>query len=673
MHIGLLEWLACPVCHTRFTLEGDLRDVISTGILRCAQGHGFHVINGIPRFVQSTVLEEVAQRTRTAFGYEWTKYADYDVQNFHTQVFNSSTDFFAGKLGLDAGAGAGRHLMAAVRAGATMVGVDGSTAVDVIQQRAQDMSHVHVIHADLNSLPFASRPFDFAYSWGVLQHTSDPEHVFQYITACVKPGGTVVIGLYHASWRKRLLEIPRWFTTRLPVALTQWIARLCALIDYGCCILPYRLITRMLGTPLSWMPSHIREYARYPYAVSEADWLDRLIAPMTNWYTREQVAGWFARAGLEDVQITEIDDFWWRGEGRVAQEHLSQAPVPVASMTHPPRALPQDARILLMNLAGIGDLILSVPTVATIRARYPQHTIDLVTASHAADVLMHCPDINTQYTLTSTRESSWWQLPLRDRQVLQTLRAQHYTVVMNMYWVHSSLGAMRLAYYLRRIRAAHRLGYDTHGAGWCFSHAIRETRSHAMHMHESVHAMQLASLLDCPPVDIPPTLWVTEEEHAQARALLMAQGIDATRPYIVLSHGARQQNKSWSPGCAHVLSAWCIDQGLQVVCVGDVTDQHRHIAMPPSVVNVTGRTSIRELMGIVQGAHAVISTDTGVMHMAAALHRPLVALFGPTSMRRYAPRENRSPQRMVQAPSQCMEDISVDMVQQAITDLGVMV
>ena len=113
---------------TRFT--SDSTDAsCATGTLSCAQGHSFHVINGIPRFVQSTVLEEVAGRTQNAFGYEWSSYADYDVKNFHTQLFPQSAEFFQGKLGLDAGAGAGRHLAAALEAGAEMVGVDVSTAV----------------------------------------------------------------------------------------------------------------------------------------------------------------------------------------------------------------------------------------------------------------------------------------------------------------------------------------------------------------------------------------------------------------------------------------------------------------------------------------------------------------------------------------------------------------
>jgi len=55
------------------------------------------------------------------------------------------------------------------------------------------------------------------------------------------------------------------------------------------------------------------------------------------------------------------------------------------------------------------------------------------------------------------------------------------------------------------------------------------------------------------------------------------------------------------------------------------------------VVNLAGRTNLRELIALVAGASVVVMNDTGPMHLAAALGRPLVAIYGPTSPVRTGP------------------------------------
>ena len=319
MNPRLLQWLVCPSCRASLRLQGGAAPAeILEDELVCERGHRFPVTRGVPRFVHPAQLPRTAQRSRAAFGYEWSAFADYDVKNFHALVMPEPPQFFAGKLGLDVGCGAGRHLLAAAQAGADMIGVDQSEAVDVAQSKIASLPRAHVMQADLQSLPLRHHTVDFLYSWGVLHHLAQPEAAFQSLLPYLKPGGLIIVGLYHASLRKRLLEWPRAVTTRLPLPLVHGIATCCAVVDYVGGILPYRLAARVVGPRLAQLaPAHLREYAKYPFRVSEADWFDRLAAPITHWYTREEVARWFERAQLQEARVEPIGDFWWRGQGRL--------------------------------------------------------------------------------------------------------------------------------------------------------------------------------------------------------------------------------------------------------------------------------------------------------------------------------------------------------------------
>lgn len=76
------------------------------------------------------------------------------------------------------------------------------------------------------------------------------------------------------------------------------------------------------------------------------------------------------------------------------------------------------------------------------------------------------------------------------------------------------------------------------------------------------------------------------------------------------------------------------------------------------------------LPGLLESAHCVVSNDSGPMHLAAALGRPLVGLFGPTSPRRFGPYpRNGEKQRVLAAPGGDLSGISVDRVVEAVREV----
>jgi SAM-dependent methyltransferase len=112
-----------------------------------------------------------------------------------------------GKRVLEIGCGAGTDSLQFARAGALLTSIDlTSAAVALTRERLalNDLS-ADVRQADIECLPFEEGEFDLVYSWGVLHHTPDTVSTFDEILRVLKPGGSIVIMLYHrhsiVAWR----------------------------------------------------------------------------------------------------------------------------------------------------------------------------------------------------------------------------------------------------------------------------------------------------------------------------------------------------------------------------------------------------------------------------------------------------------------------------------------
>lgn len=224
MRLTLLDILACPTCRSAFVCsdsEVDRDGLVVSGILECRGcGNKYPIEAGIPRFVGR-------DNYAASFGYQWQEFKFDQVDAFSGatlsgQRFFSETGWEPGDLRgqwiLDAGCGAGRFLDVASRAGAEVVGVDISDAVDVSVVTMKDRPNVHLVQASLYELPFRTGALDGCYCIGVIQHTPDPEAALAALPRLLKPGGRIAVTIYERKpWTflnaKYLL---RPLTRRLP-------------------------------------------------------------------------------------------------------------------------------------------------------------------------------------------------------------------------------------------------------------------------------------------------------------------------------------------------------------------------------------------------------------------------------------------------------------------------
>jgi SAM-dependent methyltransferase len=271
----------------------------------------YPIRGGIPRFVQE-------RNYAWNFGLQWDLFARTQLDS-HSGLPISAERFWnvtgwepkdlSGQWVLDVGCGSGRFSEVALDAGAKVVALDYSSAVEACWENLKHHPNLHVIQADIYALPFAPESFSFVYSLGVLQHTPDVGKAFAALPPMVKPGGQLCTDFY---WnRLRTLLHPKYllrpFTKRMDHR------RLLSLLEIS---VPSMLrVSQMVGRipRVGRMLKRLVPVADYTgiYPLSRRqleEWalLDTfdMLAPMYDKpQSAERVRAWFKLAGLKDVEV----------------------------------------------------------------------------------------------------------------------------------------------------------------------------------------------------------------------------------------------------------------------------------------------------------------------------------------------------------------------------------
>jgi SAM-dependent methyltransferase len=261
-------------------------------------------------------------RTQSAYGLQWNRYrivrAEEDRATFANRTGLGPAEL-AGRLVLDAGCGMGRYARVAADSTARLVvGMDLSLAVSAARDLTSGRPNVSIVRGDLLRLPFAPGTFDLIYSLGVLDHTPDPRAAFLGLAALLKPGGRIAIWVYPRERPivEAVMDIQRAVSTRLPLRVLEPLCRIAA---------PIGGFKRRLMSSRRWLIQRLGVavhlatigVSMHPDPeVRVCDTLDWYAPRYLSRHSTEEVAGWFAEAGLVDVvDLGTNRAFFHEGQG----------------------------------------------------------------------------------------------------------------------------------------------------------------------------------------------------------------------------------------------------------------------------------------------------------------------------------------------------------------------
>lgn len=223
MRVEVLERLRCPKTGQRLVLKDPVYfdDQVQSAWLVTEDGQSsYPVRHFIPRFVPESNYAD-------NFGMQWNKFRrtqldSYSGHPISAERFWKATGWkpeeIAGKWVLDIGCGAGRFAEIALQAGAKVVALDYSSAVEACYANLKHYPNLHVVQGDIYALPFHKGIFPFVYSLGVLQHTPDVAKAFAALPPMVAEGGRLCTDFYWKRLRTLLHTkyLFRPITKRLP-------------------------------------------------------------------------------------------------------------------------------------------------------------------------------------------------------------------------------------------------------------------------------------------------------------------------------------------------------------------------------------------------------------------------------------------------------------------------
>jgi 3-deoxy-D-manno-octulosonic-acid transferase/heptosyltransferase-1 len=310
--------------------------------------------------------------------------------------------------------------------------------------------------------------------------------------------------------------------------------------------------------------------------------------------------------------------------------------------------------ILIIKLSAIGDVVHSLPVLEVLRKSYPAARIDWVVEETASGIINGHPAINE--VIVSPR-SAWSRAFaegdikgfLRDlRRFEGRLRSVCYDLVIDLQ------GLLKSGILAGLARGRRKVGMtgSREGAGLFLSEP-------AFPVNREIHAidryLSLAAGLGCDISGWHGSLPVTETDMEKAGRLLDEAGLGGDR-FVAVNPVAKWETKLWIPGRFSRLCDRIVDEaGCSVLFTGGGSDtayvEGIVSGMNRPAVNLAGRTGLRELACIYERAELLVTTDTGPMHIAAAMKCPVVALFGPTSPVRTGPYGNGH--RVVRSGAAC--------------------
>lgn len=321
--------------------------------------------------------------------------------------------------------------------------------------------------------------------------------------------------------------------------------------------------------------------------------------------------------------------------------------------------LPANARILVVKLATIGDLLLATPALRALRESYPQATIDLLVTPSSAGVLDDWDVINRVIVLDKYLFDHPKQLLtkpanlLRLRPLLRDLRGGHYDAVLLLHHLTLFFGRRKHQALMLATGAKSLVGLDN-GHGWFLNVRVPDQGFGAM--HEAEYCLAVAEAVGGKTGERWLTMPLNDEQRQRARQLLFGDtpAEQAARPIIAMHPGSGGYStaRRWAPErFAQLADTLYQDVGGQLLLVGGPEEAELHtrimglLRSGVPVRSLAGKGSIQVTAAALELADLFIGNDAGPMHLAAAVGTPTVAIFGLSNADAWGPYTGNHPER----------------------------
>jgi lipopolysaccharide heptosyltransferase II len=285
------------------------------------------------------------------------------------------------------------------------------------------------------------------------------------------------------------------------------------------------------------------------------------------------------------------------------------------------------SRIIVRATNWVGDAVMTLPALEAIRENFPHSSITVLGKPWMLPLLEKHPAVDRVIIL---RKKGRYLTDLFEViRVVREIRKQGFDLAV---LFQNAFEAALLAYLGG---AGFRLGYNTDGRGFLLSHRVIRS-DEVLKVHQVEYYLSILRAMGWKAVSRDPSLYVDKKYLNDAWRIMDSNGIKKGDFLIGLSPGAIfGEAKRWPSERFARIGDWAVERwGARVVVMGSEKEMDicRGLSgfMENRPVNLCGRTSLGEAMGVISRCRFFVTNDSGLMHMAAALSVPTVAVFGST-------------------------------------------
>jgi heptosyltransferase II len=289
--------------------------------------------------------------------------------------------------------------------------------------------------------------------------------------------------------------------------------------------------------------------------------------------------------------------------------------------------------ILVRGVNWIGDAVMTIPALRALKRSLPEARLFLLVKPWVAPLFEKDPDIDEIILYSDEHKGLAGKMKLARR-----LKDYSFDSVV---LLQNAFDAALIAF-LARIKR--RIGYSRDGRGFLLTDPV-SFDARARELHHIDYYLNLVKKANFNGTPDRPWLFLDLEERKRARQML--EGLK--EPVIALNPGATYgSSKRWLPErFAEVAGRVITELNGSVLLLGGpkeagiaeeiLSNLDPSLVTHASLLNLAGRTSLRELMAIIAECNVLVTNDSGPMHIGYAVGTPLVAIFGSTSPEQTGP------------------------------------
>jgi heptosyltransferase-3 len=339
--------------------------------------------------------------------------------------------------------------------------------------------------------------------------------------------------------------------------------------------------------------------------------------------------------------------------------------------------LPKEIRsILLIQLGDIGDVVLTTPTLRTLRQNFPASNLVVVTRERSKELLEDSPWVSHVVPIKKKDRNLALEIAFQIR-FFSRLRKNSFDAAIEL------RTGTRGAILSCLSGARYRIGrYADDGKLWrnrVFTHLVRPKNE--LSQYSAEHSLNILAPFNVTIESRKPELFVSSEKQKRADIILRREGVYIGDPIIAIQPFALWKYKEWGVNkYIKLIDFIGTEYGFPILITGTAEERKRAEEIANrcrvNVRNLAGKTSIGEYAALLKACSLLIGGDSGGIHVAAAVGTPTLSIFGPSSALNWAPKGSKHhvihkdwscvPCREMECEfgdvSKCLEELSVEEV-----------